>query len=83
LDTKKYDVIYLEKLFQMRQNLIHEAKQQQRRRSIVLHAISKVRVNRFKKNKSKKKSFTVETIAGSIVFAYVYTYVYAVSSSSA
>jgi len=84
LDTKKYDVIYLEKLFQMRQNLIHEAKQQQRRRSIVLHAISKVRVNRLKKTKKqKKKSFTVETIAGSIVFAYVYTYVYAVSSSSA
>jgi len=49
------NVFYPEKLFQMHQNLIHEAKQQQRRHPIVLHAISKIRFNRLKKMKNKKK----------------------------
>jgi hypothetical protein len=79
---KKIDVSYPEKLFQMRRNLIHEAKQQQHRHPIVLHAISKDRLNRLK-NKINFFFFTVETTAESIVFAYVYTCVYAVSSSSA
>jgi hypothetical protein len=45
---KKSDVSYPEKLFQMRRNLIHEAKQQQHRHPIVLHAISKDQLNRLK-----------------------------------
>jgi hypothetical protein len=73
---------YLEKLFQMRRNLILEAKRQQRQYSIVWYAISKDWFRKIKKN-LRLKFFTVETTAESIVFAYVYTCVYAVSSSSA